>query len=139
MCKIMNNNEEEVSNLLTAKLAIKYKGPEIDAMKVIFFLPISRFCRLTDYADFPIFLFPDFLFTRFCRFTDFADFAEHDSNVNCSFQEICQASADRDVHKLEAAFVKFQPQLSDDTVIQVHLRLPPIFSTELDSRNTWSV
>ena len=35
MCKIMNNNEEEVSNLLTAKLAIKYKGPEIEAMKVM--------------------------------------------------------------------------------------------------------
>jgi hypothetical protein len=98
MCKIMNNNEEEVSNLLTAKLAIKYKGPEIDAMKVIF---------------------------------------EYVSNCNCSFQEICQASADRDVHKLEAAFVKFQPQLSDDTVIQVHFRLLPIFSTELDFRNTW--
>ncbi|CBY09159.1 unnamed protein product [Oikopleura dioica] len=68
MCKIMNNKEEEVSNLLTAKLAFKYKGPEIDAMK-----------------------------------------------------EICQASADRDVHKLEAAFVKYQPQLSDDTVVQEHL------------------
>ena len=30
----MNNNEDEVPGLLAAKLAAKYKGVEIDAMKV---------------------------------------------------------------------------------------------------------
>jgi len=35
LCKIMNNNEDEVQNLLSAKLAVKYKGTEIDAMKEI--------------------------------------------------------------------------------------------------------
>ena len=34
LCKVMNNNEDEVQNLLAAKLAVKYKGTEIDAMKV---------------------------------------------------------------------------------------------------------
>lgn len=35
LCKIMNNSEDEVGNLLAAKLAVKYKGVEIDAMKDI--------------------------------------------------------------------------------------------------------
>lgn len=35
LCKVMNNNEDEVQNLLAAKLAVKYKGTEIDAMKEI--------------------------------------------------------------------------------------------------------
>jgi len=35
LCKIMNNSEDEVANLLSAKLAIKYKGVEIEAMKEI--------------------------------------------------------------------------------------------------------
>jgi len=35
LCKIMNNSEDEVGNLLSAKLAIKYKGVEIEAMKEI--------------------------------------------------------------------------------------------------------
>jgi len=35
LCKIMNNSEDEVGNLLSAKLAVKYKGTEIDAMKEI--------------------------------------------------------------------------------------------------------
>jgi len=35
LCKIMNNSEDEVANLLSAKLAVKYKGVEIDAMKDI--------------------------------------------------------------------------------------------------------
>ena len=34
LCKIMSNNEDEVSNILSAKLSIKFSGVEIDAMKV---------------------------------------------------------------------------------------------------------
>ena len=34
LCKVMNNNEDEVSNILSAKLSIKFSGVEIDAMKV---------------------------------------------------------------------------------------------------------
>jgi len=35
LCKVMNNNEDEVPNLLSAKLAVKYKNLQIDAMKEI--------------------------------------------------------------------------------------------------------
>ena len=34
LCKVMNNNEDEVSNILSAKLSIKFSGVEIEAMKV---------------------------------------------------------------------------------------------------------
>ena len=36
LCKVMNNNEDEVSNILSAKLSIKFSGVEIEAMKVGF-------------------------------------------------------------------------------------------------------
>ena len=35
LCKVMNNNEDEVSNILSAKLSIKFSGVEIEAMKVV--------------------------------------------------------------------------------------------------------
>ena len=35
LCKVMNNNEDEVSNILSAKLSIKFSGVEIEAMKVL--------------------------------------------------------------------------------------------------------
>lgn len=42
LCKIMNNNEDEVPGLLAAKLAAKYKGVEIDAMKEICSASLNR-------------------------------------------------------------------------------------------------
>jgi len=68
LCKVMNNNEDEVSNILSAKLSIKFNGVEIEAMKAI-----------------------------------------------------CAASQARDVHQLDNAVQKYQPQLIDDNVIQEHL------------------
>ena len=32
----MSNNEDDVSNILSAKLSIKFNGVEIEAMKVLF-------------------------------------------------------------------------------------------------------
>eukprot|EP00002_Diphylleia_rotans_P040731 TRINITY_DN972_c0_g5_i1.p1 TRINITY_DN972_c0_g5~~TRINITY_DN972_c0_g5_i1.p1 ORF type:complete len:424 (-),score=121.19 TRINITY_DN972_c0_g5_i1:266-1537(-) len=35
MCKIMTNNHEDVQAIINGKLALKYSGPEMDAMKAI--------------------------------------------------------------------------------------------------------
>ena len=84
----MNNNEDEVSNILSAKLSIKFSGVEIEAMKVVTPIGSKKVYRLW--------------------------------SINYqNIQAICAASQARDVHQLDNAVQKYQPQLIDDNVIQV--------------------
>ena len=94
LCKVMNNNEDEVSNILSAKLSIKFNGVEIEAMKVVTRIEFTRFVLLNLNSD----------------------------SINSLYenvQAICAASQARDVHQLDNAVQKYQPQLIDDNVIQV--------------------
>ena len=47
----MNNNEDEVSNILSAKLSIKFNGVEIEAMKVVTRIELTRFVLLNLNSD----------------------------------------------------------------------------------------
>ena len=51
LCKVMNNNEDEVSNILSAKLSIKFNGVEIEAMKVVTRIELTRFVLLNLNSD----------------------------------------------------------------------------------------
>ena len=50
LCKIMSNNEDEVSNILSAKLSIKFSGVEIEAMKVILFKVVFLIPEVSDHV-----------------------------------------------------------------------------------------
>ena len=90
----MNNNEDEVSNILSAKLSIKFSGVEIEAMKVV-----------TPFGSKKI------------HYLQSINYRPNYKNV----QAICAASQARDVHQLDNAVQKYQPQLIDDNVIQVNI------------------